>query len=284
MITVDGNQIAKNIINELKKRRKKINRNIGLAVVQVGQDKISSLFIGKKRKIAESLDINFSLFRFDEKISGSELRQALKKIVQDSRYQGILVQLPLPKTINTQRVLDAIPPEKDVDVLSSASLGKFYTAKNLIYPPIIAATLHILEQYDIKVGTKTVVLVGGGRLVGKPLAVELIKRKATVIVINSSTVSPEKLVMLGDVVISAAGKAGVITEDMVKKGAAIIDAGLSIDKANGEKGIFRGDVILERQESNKKINLFVPATGGLGPITVVMVMKNLLELSESNKQ
>jgi len=278
MIIVDGNTIADEIAQDIK--RQNIHRSLKLAVIQVGDDKISSLFINKKRKVAQDLGIDFELFCFDKDISNRNLRRSIQEIAKNSRYHGILVQLPLPKHLNTQYILDAVPQEKDVDVLSSRLLGKFYTGKSSIYPPVVSAILNILDQYDIKIAAKIVVIVGGGRLVGKPLAIALMKEKATVISLNSSTKSIKDFIALGDIVISAAGKPNIITSDILKKGAVVIDAGLSVEKSSSGKHLFKGDVA-SGKDLNKKISLFVPAVGGIGPITVVMVMKNLFKLANS---
>jgi methylenetetrahydrofolate dehydrogenase (NADP+)/methenyltetrahydrofolate cyclohydrolase len=277
MILVNGNKIADEIAQDIKKQN--IHHLARLAVIQVGNDKVSALFINKKKKVAQDLGIDFELFCFKGDISSRNLRHSIQEIAKDSRYHGILVQLPLPEQLNTQYILDGVPPEKDVDVLSSRLLGKFYTGKSSICPPVVSAVLNILNQYDIKIAAKIIVIVGGGRLVGKPLAIALMKEKATVISLNSSTKSIKDFVALGDIVISAAGKPNLITSDMLKKGAVVIDAGLSIEKSSSGKHLFKGDVE-EDKNLSKKIDLLVPAVGGLGPITVVMVMKNLFKLAK----
>lgn len=279
MILVDGNKIADKISQDIKKQNTHHQHPIRLAVVQVGDDKVSALFINKKKKVAQDLGIDFKLFCFNGDISSRNLRHSIQEIAKGSRYHGILVQLPLAKQLNTQYILDGVPPEKDVDVLSSRLLGKFYTGKSSIHPPVVSAVLNILDQYDIKIAAKTIVIVGGGRLVGKPLAIALMKEKATVIVLNSFTKSIKDFISLGDIVISAAGKPNLITSDMFKKGAVVIDAGLSVEKSSSGKHLFKGD-IAEDKNLSKKISLLVPAVGGLGPITVVMVMKNLFKLAK----
>ncbi|MFA6437451.1 MAG: bifunctional 5,10-methylenetetrahydrofolate dehydrogenase/5,10-methenyltetrahydrofolate cyclohydrolase [Candidatus Paceibacterota bacterium] len=278
MILVNGNKIADEIAQDIKKQN--IHHSVKLAVIQVGDDKISTLFINKKKKIAQDLGIDFELFCFNRDASNRNLRRSIQEIAKNSHCHGILVQLPLPKQLNTQYILDTVPPEKDVDVLSSRLLGKFYTGKSSIYPPVVSAILNIFDQYDIKIATKIVVVVGGGRLVGKPLTIALMKEKATVISLNSSTKSIKDFIALGDIVISAAGKPNIITSDMLKKGAIVIDAGLSVEKLSSGKHLFKGDVAFGK-DLNKKISLFVPAVGGIGPITVVMVMKNLFKLANS---
>ena len=279
MILVDGNKIADKIAQDIKRQNIHHQHPIRLAVVQVGDDKVSALFINKKKKVAQDLGIDFKLFCFNGDISSRNLRHSIQEIAKNSRYHGILVQLPLPEQLNTQYILDAVPLEKDVDVLSSRLLGKFYTGKSLIYPPVVSAILNILGQYDIKIAAKTIVIVGGGRLVGKPLSIALMKEKATVIILNSFTKSIKDFISLGDIVISAAGKPNLITSDMFKKGAVVIDAGLSVEKSSSGKHLFKGD-IAEDKNLSKKISLLVPAVGGLGPITVVMVMKNLFKLAK----
>jgi len=276
-IIVDGNKIADSIINDLKKKHKEFNRSLNLAVVLVGKDAASVLFVKKKQEVARKLDIGFRVFEFENKISNRTLRKALSEIANDKKNNGILVQLPLPSHLNTQYILDTIPLKKDVDVLSSISLGKFYNNKGLIFPPVVGAILKVFAQYDINVEAKSVVIVGAGQLVGKPLAIELLRRGATISVLNSLTPRISDYSLGAEILISGVGKPGIITQEMIKKGACIIDAGISSETAMSGKKIFKGDI--DFTGIDKKAKLIVPSSGGLGPITVAMVMNNLVELA-----
>jgi len=188
--------------------------------------------------------------------------------------------LPLPISLNSQYILDAIPSNKDIDVLSSFSLGKFYTNKLKISPPVVAAVLKILDQYDIKVKAQQVVLIGSGQLTGKPLLLSLSNQQATVSVINKFTPSLADYTKRADILISGAGQKNIIDYNIIKKGAVVIDAGISINTLRNGKNVFKGDINPVGIE--KKAKIFVPSSGGLGPITVAMVMKNLVELNKNN--
>jgi len=274
MIKVDGNKIAEGVLGKLGSQAK----GLGLAVVQVGDDKVSGLFIGKKKEIAEKIGVKFKLFQFPSSISTRALRQEIRNIGDNKGVDGVLVQLPLPEKINTQYILDSIPSRKDVDMLSSLSVGRFMTGKAETIPPVAASILKILDIHDIKIKSKIVVVVGSGRLVGRPMIHVLLRQGATVIVLNSSTKNITTFTKMADMVISGTGKPGLITGDMIKDGAILIDAGLSTKKTKSGKLSFRGDI--DHQKASN-INLLVPAIGGVGPITVAMVMKNLLILAKN---
>jgi len=277
MIIVDGNKIANKILDDLKKRIENVKRPLCLAVVFLGNNKISASFVRKKREVAERIDISFKLFNFPTAISNRQLRQFLAKIAKRRDIHGIIIQLPLPASLNSQYILDAIPPSKDVDVLSSFSLGKFYTNKLKISPPVVAAVLKILDQYDIKVKAQQIVLVGSGQLTGKPLLLSLSNQGATVSVVNKFTPSLADYTKRADILISGVGQSNIINYNIVKKGSIVIDIGINVETLRNGKNVFKGDI--DPVGIEKKAKIFVPSSGGLGPITVAMVMKNLVELN-----
>ncbi len=277
MITVDGNKIANEILGNLKKEVENIKQPLCLAVVFLGDNKISASFIKKKEEAAKKIGIDFKFFNFSVSISNRQLRQSLAKIAKRRDIHGIIIQLPLPASLNCQYILDAIPPSKDIDVLSSLSLGKFYTNKLKIFPPVVAAVLKVLDQYDIKVKAQRVVLIGSGKLTGKPLLLSLLNQQATVSVLNKFTPSLADYTKKADILISGAGQTNIINYNIVKEGAVVIDAGMSIKTLRNGKNVFRGDI--DPAGIEKKARIFVPSSGGLGPITVAMVMKNLVKLN-----
>ncbi len=284
MIVVNGKEIADNALKELKREVSAMGRSLALAVVQIGSDKASASFIKQKQDAAAKLGVGFKLFRFQENITTREARKRLAQIAQDKKNNGIIIQLPLPPHLNSQYLLDAIPLEKDVDVLSSAALGKFYTGKSEVLPPVTGAVLRLLKQHGIKVPSQTITIVGAGRLVGKPLAIELLRQGATVICLSKKTASLKSYTLLADILVSGAGQAHLIKSTMLKKGAIVIDAGLSQEKsATGKSSsVLYGDVDPENIE--KKARIFAPAVGGLGPITVATLFQNLLILNHSKKR
>jgi methylenetetrahydrofolate dehydrogenase (NADP+) / methenyltetrahydrofolate cyclohydrolase len=270
MIKVDGNKLAGSVLQELEQYKLK---DLSLGIVQVGKNPISTSFIKKKQDIAQRLGINCPVFTFEKSISNRQLRKQLAILAKDNRVHGILIQLPLPKNINTQYILDSVPIIKDVDVLSSKALGNFYTGKCKIKPPIVAAVLRVMEEYNIKIISQEIVLIGNGRLVGKPLSIELARKKATVSILNSKTQNIDSFTRKADVVISGAGQPKLVNASMLKKGSIVIDAGLS----NSLDEKIQGDI--EPKNLAKKVKIFVPAKGGLGPITVAMVMQNMILLN-----
>ncbi len=284
MIVVNGREIADNALKELKREISAMGRSLVLAVVQIGSDKASASFIKQKQDTAAKLGVGFKLFRFQENITTREARKRLAQIAQDKKNNGIIIQLPLPPHLNSQYLLDAIPLEKDVDVLSSAALGKFYTGKSEVLPPVTGAVLRLLKQYGIKVPSQTITIVGAGRLVGKPLAIELLRQGATVICLSKKTASLKSYTLLADILVSGAGQAHLIKSTMLKKGVIVIDAGLSQEKsATGKSSsVLYGDV--DPKNIEKKARIFAPAVGGLGPITVAMLFQNLLILNHSKKR
>ncbi len=276
MIVVDGNKIANKILDNLKKEIENIKQPLCLAVILVGKNKISASFVKKKEEAAKKIGVDFKLFNFPASISNRQLRQSLAEIIKRRDIHGIIIQLPLPDSLNCQYILDAIPPNKDVDVLSSLSLGNFYTNKLKVSPPVVAAVLKVLNEYDIKMKARQVVIIGSGRLTGKPLLLSLLNQRATVSVLNKFTPSLADYTKRADILISGAGQANIINHNIIKKGAVVIDAGMSVETLHGGKSVLKGDI--DSRGIEKKAKFFVPSSGGLGPITVAMVMKNLVKL------
>ncbi len=253
----------------LEEIRKDITDRLSLGVVQIGEDSVSSVFINEKRKAAEKLGINFNHYQFSEDISLKILREKMKKFTDE----GIIIQLPIKGRLETQKALNLIPFEKDVDVLSEKSLGKFYTGRLDILPPVVWAVDQVLKANRIDIAKKHLVVVGPGRLVGKPTALYAAKRKATVSVVGKSSPNKEKVIKMADVVVTGVGKPKIITGNMIKKGAVVIDAGTSkID------GVLTGDV---DTESVKEKALVTPVPGGVGPLTVVGLLNNLVRNAQS---
>jgi len=277
MITVDGKKIASNLLKDLKKEAKGLGQKLNIAIISVSPDKASTSFIKKKKEVAEELGIGFKVFKFGANISNNELRKALNKITRYKKFNGVVVQLPLPEKLNCQYILDAVPCRKDIDVLSVKSLGRVYADKNKIISPVVAAVLKVVDQYDIKVKARHVVIIGAGRLVGKPILIEFIKHGATVTVLNQFTPSLKEHTIKADILISATGQPGIIKENMLKKGSVVFDIGMGTEK---NKGVLRGDIDINGIE--KKAEIFVPSSNGIGPIMVVMLMKNLIDLNKFN--
>ncbi|NMB92257.1 MAG: bifunctional 5,10-methylenetetrahydrofolate dehydrogenase/5,10-methenyltetrahydrofolate cyclohydrolase [Parcubacteria group bacterium] len=273
---IDGKQLSQEIIAELKKEREAIPKKIRLAVVLVGNDQASLSFIKQKEKIAQELNIDFRLYQYPETIKTKELRKKVSEICRVTYNRGIVVQLPLPKTINSQVVLNAILPLKDPDVLSEKNLGSFYVNRLTILPPVVAAIQFLLEKYQINVEGKTVLIIGRGQLVGKPAALWFINQRATVISANSKTQNLKDLIKMADLIVTSAGVPHLITAEMVKPSAIVFDAAVV-----SEAGKLIGDCDFESLKD--KVALLTPVPGGLGPLVVAFLFKNLLTLVKQQK-
>src|SRR4030043_1923500 len=225
---LNGKKLSEEILKELRKKIKRNHLELTLGVVLAGDNKVSKIYIKHKRKACQKTGISFKLFKFSSKINTLELKKEIKKILPV--VSGLIVQLPLPKKIKAQEVLNIIPTEKDVDCLSEKSLGKFYTGKFLILPPMAGAISQIFKKYKIKIKGKNVVIIGAGRLTGKPMTIWFLQKKATVAVVNEFTKNIIFFVKNADILFSGVGKPNLITGEMIKRGAVIIDAGTSNNK------------------------------------------------------
>jgi len=270
---LNGKELSEKILAKLKKEVKKSKLKLRLAVVQIGENPVSQIFINQKKKACEKTGINFKLFKFPAKISVLELKKEIEKIVKNPENSGIIIQLPLPKKFLPEDFLNLIPEEKDVDVLSEKSLGKFYQGTLKILPPTVQGILYLLKNYKIELRGKNVVIVGAGRLVGFPLAAQLLKEKATLSVLNEWTRDASSFTKKADVLISGVGKPNLIKGNVVKKGAVVIDAGTSM-----KKGKLVGDV--DFKSVSKKASYITPVPGGVGPLTVACLLENLATLNK----
>lgn len=275
---INGKKLADKILGELREEIKTFQQAQGktlrLASVLVGSDLGSKKFLELKQKAAEKIGIDFKLYEFPENISTQKLRKELNTICKASVNSGVLIELPLPKHINTQAVLNVIPQEKDIDVLSQKAQGAFFTGRSKILPPSVEAVKIIFEEQKIKLKELNAAVFGYGLLVGKPIAHWLLQEEVTVSVINEFTKNPEKFSREADLVISGIGKAETIKSDMIKKDAVVIDFGYE-----NKKGKISGDV--DFGSVSKKASLITPVPGGVGPLVIAAVLKNLLFLHKN---
>lgn len=272
MKILDGKKLADRILKNLKREIKEKRLNLSLAVILVGGSPVSQIFTRQKEKACKFVGIGFRLFNFPSKISISEFKKEIERISNHPANSGIVIQLPLPQELDSQEVFNIIPSQKDIDVLSEENLGKFYVGNLPVLPPVVGAISYFLEEYKLSIRAKNLVLVGAGRLVGFPLAVWLGRKKATVSVVNKLTKDISSFTGNADILISGAGKPNLITEDMVKKGVVIIDAGTSFNKRK-----LVGDVDFE--SVSKKASYITPVPGGVGPMTVACLLENLVKLN-----
>lgn len=304
MILLDGKKLSQKILAGLKEEISKSRRRFSLAAVVVpkppqaagipavglgiGADPVIAKFVAQKKKIAEELGVDFKTYEYDSGISTNDLRRRIAAVVHDAEPDGVIIQLPLPEHINTRYILNSVPPEKDVDVLSARALGNFFVgkpphqsvgrgSKSEVLPPVVGAIKALFDEYGITLKGKYVVVVGAGDLVGKPAAAWLLNEGVTFSVVRSSTADISEFTKKADIIITGVGKPGLITSDMVKEGAVVVDAGTS-----ESAGKLSGDADFESVSA--KAAYITPIPGGVGPLTVAMIYKNLLTLADADKR
>lgn len=273
-IIVDGNEIAEQILAGLKDKLEKLNMagvTPHLAVILVGQDPVSLSYIKIKQQKAEEIGLKVEVKAYPENISQSDLQKATQELNGKPEISGILVQLPLPSHLDRQAILDAVSMERDVDCLNSVNRQKLIAGEKVKFlPPAPAAVLKILEFYQIDLAKANILVVGSGELVGQPLAAILLNRKINFRLANRYTENLVELTKEADIIITGAGKSGLISGGMIKDGAVVIDAGAT----GSESGDVVGDVDIE--SVSKKATLLAPVPGGVGPVTVAMLLQNVI--------
>ena len=267
MIILDGKKLAEEILKRLKKEAEGL-LPIRLAVVLIGRDPVSLNYIKQKQKTAERIGVDFILYRFKNDISEKQIVNRIKKIIKNKVNNGIVVQLPLPKHINEQKILNLIPKEKDADALS--------VDNHLVEPPTASGIMEILKEYGIKIKKKRVVIIGKGKLVGKPLAILIKKTGANLVICDRKTKNIVEQTKKADILISATGRSNLVKGNMIKNGAVVIDAGFIRCKTKDGKYKITGDVDFEKVK--EKAGYITPVPGGVGPMTVAMLFNNLIKL------
>lgn len=273
MQMMDGKALAQKILAELKNDAAALTKRPRLAVVVVGQDPVIRSFIAEKKRAAEAVDVDVRVYECDTGITTNELRKRVAEIVHEKRNTAVIIQLPLPAHINKQYILNAIPPEKDADVLSARAVGNFAVGKSPIVPPVVGAIKTLLGAYGVGAQGKHAVLIGAGALVGRPAALWLLGEHGCFTVIGDDAAAHAALIREGDIVISGVGKPGLITGDMIREGAVVIDAGTS-----ESEGKMVGDV--DSASVGERASYLAPVPGGIGPLTVAMLLKNVLILAQ----
>ncbi len=271
---LDGKKLRDKIFEDLKDKIDKMKKKPTLAVILVGENPASQIYVRNKKKTAEKLGINSLSIEYPADISEKELVAKIEELNNDKNVTAILVQLPLPKHINKNKVIDAILPQKDVDGLTPYNLGKLFSGeKPYVYPCTPKGILLLLDEYNIELDGKNIVVIGRSNLVGKPVAQMLLNRNATVTMCHSHTKNLSEITKTADIVVSAVGK-NVIGEKMLKSNCVVIDVGIFRD----ENGKISGDVDFENVS---KVTAYIsPVPGGVGPMTIASLMLNTVELAE----
>ncbi|AYC29541.1 bifunctional methylenetetrahydrofolate dehydrogenase/methenyltetrahydrofolate cyclohydrolase FolD [Paenisporosarcina cavernae] len=271
---LDGKKIASSIQSDIEQQVKTLKQSgvvPGLTVIIVGDNPASITYVTNKKRTSERLGMNSALLELPESTTELELVNKIVELNNDPTVHGILVQLPLPRHIDESKIIHAISPEKDVDGFHPINVGKFVIGEESFLPCTPYGIMEMLHFEGIDVAGKHVVVVGRSNIVGKPMGLMMLKNNATVTYVHSKTVDVSSITKQADILIVAVGKAKFITSEFVKDGAIVIDVGMNRD----ENGKLCGDVDFENV---RNIASFItPVPGGVGPMTITMLMKNTLE-------
>lgn len=271
---IDGKKIASEINEDAKKEVEKLkikyNQSSCLATVVVGKDESSKLYVKKREKICEKIGVISKVYDLPEDSEENNVLELIGKLNNDENVHGIIVQLPLPKHIDKRKISEAVSPEKDVDCMNPLNIGRLASGNEAVAPCTPKAVIAILEKSGIKIKGKNVVIVGRSRIVGRPLALMLINRDATVTICHTKTKNLEKHTKNADILVAAAGSPTLIKNEMVKENAVVIDVGINVVNNN-----IVGDVDFENVKN--KASFITPVPGGVGPVTIAMIMKNTVE-------
>jgi methylenetetrahydrofolate dehydrogenase (NADP+) / methenyltetrahydrofolate cyclohydrolase len=272
-IILDGKKIASEIKEELKSEISQLKEKSvipGLAVILVGSDPASKVYVGSKKKACEEIGIGSQVIELPDNVAQEELLGIVRKLNNNKNIHGILVQLPLPKHIDEEAIIESIDPKKDVDCFHPENVGRLSIGIGKLMPCTPAGIIEILKRYNIEIAGKECVVVGRSNIVGKPMAAMLLNNNGTVTIAHSKTKSLSEATKRADIIISAVGKVGLIKKDMVKKGVVIMDVGMN----RLENGKLVGDVDFENVK--KIASAITPVPGGVGPMTIAMLMQNTI--------
>ncbi len=277
---IDGKAISNDIIAEVKVRADALSaKGITpcLAVIMAGDNPASEIYVRNKRRACKRAGIESRYVKFDADVTEKEILDAIDGLNKDDGVHAILVQLPLPKQIDELKVLDAILPEKDADGFHVVNAGRLLTGRDCTLPCTPAGCMELLRRSGVPMNGAEAVVVGRSNIVGKPMALLLQQENCTVTMCHSRTKGLAEHVKRADIVVCAAGRRGLITADMLKEGAAVIDVGIN----RTDDGKVVGDVDFESAE--KVVGYITPVPGGVGPMTVAMLMKNTIIAAERSK-
>jgi len=282
---IDGKKIASSILEDIKSKVKKLKIKPGLAVIIVGDDPASHMYVNMKEKKCNEIGFYSKVIRLDEKIvkeqdkyiSEIEVIDEINRLNNDPKIHGMIVQLPLPESADESLVIDAILPHKDADGFNPINMGNLLIGKNMIVPATPKGMLKLIESTKVDLGGKHAVVIGRSNIVGKPIAILLQQKNCTVTMCHSRTKNLAHHTKQADILVAAVGKPNLITKDMVKPGAIVIDAG-----TNKVDGKLVGDVDFE--EVKKVAGFITPNPGGVGPMTIAMLLENTLECMELQKR
>ena len=268
---IDGKKLAEKVRNKLKLEVKSLKKKPKLSVILVGDDSASKIYVKNKQKYAVEIGIESEVIKLDNSVSEDKLLKIIKKLNKNKKVSGILVQLPLPKHINEFNVINSINPEKDVDGFTIYNKGLLSIGKPNLVPCTPLGIMEMLKEYKVKLAGKLAVVIGRSNIVGKPMTQLLLNNDATVIQCHSKTKNLSEITSKADILITAVGKKGLITDKFVKNGAVVVDVAMVRDEKNKR---WFGDVNFDKV--SKKTILITPVPGGVGPMTIAMLLQNTI--------
>lgn len=274
---IDGKKVSAKIRQDLKKEveeLKKAGVTPKLAVIMVGEDKASKVYVKNKSKACNEIGIEYEEFLLSENTKMEELIQLIKKLNDRNDVHGILLQSPIPKQLDIKEAFNNIDPKKDVDGFHPNNVGKLVIGEDSFISCTPYGIVKLLEEYKIPIEGKNAVIIGRSNIVGKPLAQCLLNKNATVTICHSKTKDIEKITKNADILIAALGKAKFVKANMIKEGTVVIDVGIN----RNELGKLEGDVDFEEVE--KKASHITPVPGGVGPMTIAMLMNNVVKAAK----
>lgn len=276
---IDGKEVAASVRESIKKEvevLEKDGKKTGLAVIIVGNNPASRVYVNNKKKGCAEVGMESFEYALPEETTTDELLELVEKLNNDTAVDGILCQLPLPKQIDEKKVLNAIAPNKDVDAFHPVNTGHIMIGDHSFLPCTPAGIMEMLKYYNISVEGKECVVIGRSNIVGKPMAMLLLGQNGTVTICHSRTKNLKEVTRRADILVAAVGKAYFVTEDMVKDGAVVIDVGMN----RNADGKLCGDVDFEAVKD--KCSFITPVPGGVGPMTITMLLKNTLTASKEH--
>lgn len=275
---IDGKETARKLRETIKTQVENLKAKgftPGLAVVLVGNDPASQVYVGHKEKACKEVGFHSEVYRLPETTSQEELLKLIDNLNNDKKIHGILVQLPLPGHLNEKEVINKISPVKDVDGFHPLSAGALFVGEKSLVPCTPKGCIHLIKETGFDLQGKKAVVVGRSNIVGKPVAILLLNENATVTICHSRTKNLKAELLEADVVVAAVGKPNFITGDMIKPGAVVIDVGIN----RLDNGKLVGDV--EFETAKEKAGWITPVPGGVGPMTIAMLLQNTLEAAQS---
>lgn len=277
MEMLDGRKVKEEILAELENKIRKLDHKLLIAVIQIGDDPASNVYIRNKKKLMERLDIGFKLIKLREDISTEEVITVIDELNSNDMITGIMVQLPISDHLDSNIIINRIDPKKDIDGLTDLNIGKIVHTSLGIIPCTVRGILELIKYYHISLAGKCVVIVGRSNIVGRPLANILSNYDATVILCHSKTEDLKKYTKMADILIVSIGKARMITDDYVKEGAIVVDVGIN----RVDDDTLCGDVDFD--SVSRKVSYITPVPGGVGQMTLASLALNIYEIFINNK-